>query len=51
MSVRKLEINISKANLLSLGLLVVVAGILMPLYYWIWGTISIDNSFFVESVP
>lgn len=50
MSVRKLEINILKANLLSLGLLVVVAGILIPLYYWIWGTISIDNSFFVEFV-
>ena len=50
MSVRKLEINILKANLLSFGLLVVVAGILMPLYYWIWGTISIDNSFFVEFV-
>ena len=50
MSVRKLEINILKANLLSFGLLVVVAGILIPLYYWIWGTISIDNSFFVEFV-
>lgn len=50
MSVRKLEINISKANLLSLGLLVVVAGVLVPIYYWIWGTISIDNSFFVEFV-
>ncbi len=50
MSVRKLEINILKANLLSLELLVVVAGILIPLYYWIWGTISIDNSFFVELI-
>jgi hypothetical protein len=50
MSVRKLEINISKANLLSLGLLVVVAGVLVPIYYWIWGTISIDNSFFVEFI-
>ena len=50
MSVRKLEINILKANVLSFGLLVVVAGILIPLYYWIWGTISIDNSFFVEFV-
>ena len=36
--------------ILSFGLLVVVAGILIPLYYWIWGTISIDNSFFVEFV-
>ena len=50
MSVRKLEINILKANLLSLGLLVAVAGFLVPIYYCIWGTISLNNSFFVELI-
>ena len=50
MSVRKLEISLSKANLLGLVLLVVVAAILIPLYYWIWNGLSIDNSFFEEFV-
>lgn len=45
MSIRKSKISILKANLLSLALLVLIAGILIPLYYWIWGKLSIDTSF------
>lgn len=52
MSVRKSEINVSKANLLSLVLFIVVGVVLVPLYYWIWGSISIsiDTSFFKDSI-
>ena len=46
MSIRKSEISILKANLLSFILLAVVAGILIPLYYWILGKLSIDTFFF-----
>lgn len=50
MSIRKSEINILKANLLSFILLAVVAGILIPLYYWIWEKLSIDTSFFTVPI-
>ena len=50
MSIRKAEINILKANLLSFILLAVVAGILIPLYYCIWGKLSIDTSFLSNSI-
>lgn len=51
MSIRKSEISILKANLLSFILLAVVAGILIPFYYWIWGSIpSIDTSFLSNSI-
>ncbi len=51
MSIRKLEVNILMANLLSLVLLVVVGGVLIFLFYWIWGSRpSIDTSFLDNSI-